>query len=163
MIPPAATATPRVGAVPAPSGGNTAQVIPPGQPGPVTQVDLSQPATLKGGVTVSLSKITEVETKAETPGEIAGPAVAVHVLIQNDSDSSINVDSAIVTLTDAHGDVGQPTTSDPYRAFAGDIAPGASGEGVYVFLTPKNNRNSLTLSVEYVAGAPIAHFVGAVS
>ncbi|WP_416348852.1 DUF4352 domain-containing protein [Microbacterium sp. STN6] len=101
--------------------------------------------------------------KAGTPGEIAGPAVAVEVHVQNNSKDAIDVSSAIVTLTDSSGAPAQPTTSDPYRALWGTVSAGASATGTYVFRIPTSDRRGLTLSVEYVAGAPTAHFVGAVS
>lgn len=149
--------------VPAPSGGTTSEVISPATPGPITKVGFTQPASLNDGVTISLPSIKAMTAKAETPGEITGPAVAIEVRVQNNSKADIDVGSAVVTLVDSKGALAQPTTSDPYHALSGTVAPGASAVGTYVFRIPTDDRQALTLSVEYIAGAPTAHFVGAVS
>lgn len=149
--------------VPAPSGGTIKEVIPQATAGPVTKVDMDKAAVLPGKVSITIAKVEAIETKATTPGEIAGPAVAMTVSIHNGSAKPISVDSVIVTLTDSKNGLGQPTTSAPYQPFAGELATGASVEGVYVFLVPTNNRTGLTLSVEYAAGQASAHFTGDVS
>ena len=149
--------------VPAPSGGSILQKVPAVSPGPVTKVELNKTAALPDKVSITVSKAEALETKATTPGEIAGPAVAMFVSIRNGSLKSISVDSAIVTLSNASGVLGQPTTSDPYLPFSGELAPGASTQGVYVFLIPTNARTGLSLSVEYAAGQASAQFVGSVS
>lgn len=146
--------------IPAPSGGTINEVIPKGTPGPVTKVGLEDTAALPNKVSIEISKVESTETKATTPGEIAGPAVAMHVSIHNGSANKININSVIVTLKDSKSGLGQPTTSDPYRPFAGDLAAGDSAKGVYVFLLPKDDRQALTLSVEYAAGRAGASFTG---
>lgn len=146
--------------VPAPSGGSVDQVIPPAAAGPVTKADLDKTAVLPNKVSITVSKVAALDTKATTPGEIAGPAVALTVSIHNGSTQAINADSAMVTLTDSNNVPGQPTTSDPYLPFAGDLAAGESTEGIYVFLMPTTSRTGLTLSVEYAAGQASAQFVG---
>lgn len=149
--------------VPAPSGGSVQQVVPAATPGAVTKVELNKSAALPGKVSITVAKVDAITTKATTPGEIAGPALAVHVSIHNGSSAKISVDSAIVTLSNSANVLGQPTTSDPHHPLSGDLAPGASAEGVYVFLIPLNARTGLTLSVEYAPGQAIAQFVGDIS
>ena len=148
---------------PAPSGGTIKELIPSATAGPVTKVDMDKAAVLPGKVAITIVKVVAVETEATTPGEMAGPGVAMTVSIHNGSAKAISVDSVIVTLTDSKNGLGQPTTSAPYQPIAGELAAGASVEGVYVFLVPTNNRTGLTLSVEYEAGQASAHFTGDVS
>ncbi|WP_146070319.1 hypothetical protein [Arthrobacter sp. GMC3] len=154
---------PRMLPIPAPSGGSITQVVPDGTAGPVTKVGMDKSADLPGQVSISISKIDSLTTTATTPGEIAGPAVAMFVSIHNGSANPINVDSVVVTLTDPTSGLGQPTTSAPYQPFAGDLAAGASAQGAYVFLMPTTDRHDLTMSVEYAAGQASAQFVGDVS
>lgn len=149
--------------VPAPSGGSIQQVIPAATAGPVTKVDLDKTAALPDKVTITVSKVDPIDTKATTPGEIAGPALAIYVSIHNGSMNNISVDSAIVTLTNSQNVLGQPTTSDPHQPFSGELAPGSTAEGIYVFLMSSNARTGLTLSVEYAPGQAIAQFVGDIS
>lgn len=157
------TPTGRSTPVPAPSGGTIEEVIPEATPGPVTEVGLKETADLPNEISIDITKVEAIETKAETPGEIAGPAVVMYVSIHNGSAKKVNIDSVIVTLTDGADGLGQPTTSEPYQPFTGELAAGASAEGVYVFLIPTSDRHGLTLSVEYAAGQASAHFVGDVS
>ncbi|MBN9174446.1 MAG: hypothetical protein J0I70_09885, partial [Microbacterium sp.] len=58
------------------------------------------------------------------------------------------------------GSYGQPTTSDPYKPFSGSISSGASATGTFVFRLPAQERQSLSITVQYVAGAPVALFAG---
>lgn len=155
--------TDRTVPVPAPSGGTIYQVVPSATAGPVTKVDMKDTAKLPGNVSISITKAEAIQTKATTPGEIAGPALAMFVSIHNGSEQKVNVDSAILALTNSNNQLGQPTTSDPYQPFSGELAPGASAEGIYVFLLPTNARDGLTLSVEYAAGQASAQFVGDIS
>ncbi|MDJ0312338.1 hypothetical protein [Arthrobacter sp. H35-D1] len=135
-------------------------MIPKGTPGPVTKVGLEDTAALPNKVSIEILNVESMETKATTPGEIAGPAVAMHVSIHNGSAGVININSVIVTVADSTSALGQPTTSDPYSPFAGDLAAGDSAKGIYVFLLPKDDRKDLTLSVEYEAGRASASFTG---
>ncbi|PCC25744.1 hypothetical protein CIK75_04475 [Glutamicibacter sp. BW78] len=151
---------PRTKAVPAPSSGNIREKVKRRQKGSIRRVDLGREAALPEGVHVKVEKVTPFITKAETPGEIAGPALGLKVLLTNSSKNAINVDSAMVSITQSNGDPAQPTTSDPYSPFSGEIAPGSHQTATYVFLIPKKHRKNLTVSVEYLAGKSIADFNG---
>lgn len=149
--------------IPAPSGGSINIVVPSVTAGPVTKVELNKTAALPDKISINVSKVEAITTKATTPGEIAGPALAMTVSIHNGSVENINVDSTIVTLTNSKNVLGQPTTSDPQHPFTGELTPGSTAQGVYVFLLPTDARTGLTLSVEYAAGQAIAQFVGDIS
>ncbi len=153
----------RVTPVPAPSGGSIHDVISSVKAGPVARVSITGTAELTSGAVISVPSIKRFVAQAQTPGEITGPAVAVHVLIRNGSKSPINLNSVIVTLTDDKGFLGQPTTSTPYQPFSGTIAPGAAQRAAYVFLLPKTYRNVVSISVTYIPGMPSGQFVGTIS
>ncbi|MDT0156341.1 DUF4352 domain-containing protein [Microbacterium sp. ARD32] len=144
--------------VPAPGGSTVDDVEESPAPVPTTEVTLKEPAELGGGVQARIDKVSPLDVKAETPGEIAGAAVAVSLTIDNDSDKAIDVSSAMVSLTGADGVLGQPTTSDPYRPFQGTVRAGGTADAVYVFLLPEKARSAFVVSVQYLAGTTMARF-----
>lgn len=123
------------------------------------EVAIDEVAEVKQGITVRIDSIKELEVKAKTPGEVDGAAVAVTITLSNDRDEAIDVSSAMVTLYGAGQVLGQPTTSDPYEPFGGQVDAGASARGVYVFLLPDAAQGALDVSVQYEAGTTIARFV----
>jgi len=144
--------------VPAPSGGTVEDVVEPGEPGPVVEVAVTEEADLGPGVSASIQSVKNITVDAKTPGEIAGPAVAVKLSVSNASDEAIDLSTAMVSLTNADELLGQPTTSDPYSPFFGALEPGDSATATYVFLLPEDARSGIAVSFQYVAGAPIALF-----
>ena len=146
------------GIVPAPSGGDVSQLVTPTAiPTTAAPVALQAPANVNS-VVISLVTIKAITVGASTPGEVAGPALAVTVKISNNSSEAVDVDSAYVTLLDSQGQEGQPTPEPPAAPFKGSLQPGASASGVYVFNIAKTQRNPITVSV--TAGAATAQFVG---
>lgn len=148
--------------VPAPDGGSIEETVAPVDPGPTQDADLGDTAELETGVDVTVANVEVLDVEANTPGEIAGPAVALTIDVKNTSDEAIDLSTAMVSVTGSKGSYGQATTSDPYDPFLGSVEPGAEASAVYVFRLPADERNSLQVSVEYIAGAPIALFVGKV-
>ncbi|KRB37162.1 DUF4352 domain-containing protein [Microbacterium sp. Root180] len=146
--------------VPAPNGGSIDETVAPVAPGETLEAKLGDTAELEGGVNVTVSEVEQLDVKAVTPGEIAGPAVALTLTVENDSDESVDLSTAMVSVTGSKDSFGQPTTSEPYSPFLGSVEPGKSISGIYVFRLPAEERDSLQVTVEYVAGAPIALFTG---
>ncbi|HWH25860.1 MAG TPA: hypothetical protein VNT53_04365 [Pseudolysinimonas sp.] len=149
--------------VPAPGGGSIEDVIPSAEPGGVTKAALGDPAKLPSKVTITVTSAKFVQVKAQTPGEIQGPAIAATVKVTNGTSATIDLGSTVVTLTDGSGGLGQPTTSEPSQPFTQEVAAGASLSGVYVFRVPATNYNPITISVSYAGGAPQALFTGSAS
>lgn len=146
--------------VPAPGGGSVTETVAPAEPGATTEAGIDEPADLPDGIRISVASAREIEVTAETPGEVAGPAVAVTLTVDNPTQKARDLSTAMVSLTGSGGTLGQPTTSDPYAPFAGVVPPGGSATGTYVFLLPIEERDALSITVEYLAGAPIALFAG---
>lgn len=160
VVAPPPTSTGRSTAVPAPGPGTISDEVPSMAPGPLVTVSMTETADVQDNVSIQVDKASSLVAKAQTPGEISGPAIAFTVSIHNGSGKPINIDSVMATLLEKDGNLGMPTTSDPYHPFSGDLAPGASAEGTYIFLTPIENRQGLTFSVEYLAGSARAQFIG---
>jgi len=150
-------------AVPAPGGGSIHQTVPSAAPGSITRVSITKPAVLPSKVTISITSAKLATVKANTPGEVAGPAIEATVRIENGTSSSIDLGSTVVMLAEASGAPGQPTTSSPSKPFTQTLAPGNSVTAIYVFRVPKTGYNPVQITVSYAGGAPVALFTGTVS
>lgn len=146
--------------IPAPGGGSVHETVAPAEPAPTVSTSMKKPADVGGGITVDVAHVRRLAVKAKTPGEIAGPAVAITLTVDNAGKKPVDLSTAMVSVTGSDGAYGQPTTSDPYAPFTGPVEAGGSESGTYVFRLPADQRKSLSVTVEYVAGAPIALFVG---
>jgi hypothetical protein len=154
---------PRTTAVPAPEDTTIDDVIEEAPPVPIEDAELDDVVTLNTGVRVSVSEITGITVEAETPGELAGPAVAATIRFENESGHPLDLGAAMVTLVDAAGNVAAPTTSEPAAPTSGTLDDGGTAEGTYVFRMPEDTRNAITLTVDYAAGAPVVVFHGSVT
>jgi hypothetical protein len=157
------TEKPRTTEVPAPEDTTIDDVIEEAPPVPVQDAELDDVVMLDTGVRVSVAAVEGITVTAETPGEVAGPAVAATVRFENESGEPLDVGGAMVSLLDAAGDLATPTTSSPADPAIGTIEDGAAAEGTYVFRIPEDTRHEITLMVDYAAGAPIVVFHGAVA
>ena len=160
---PVETEKPRTTAVPAPDDTTIDDVIEEAPPAPVQDAELDDVVMLDTGVRVSVVEIAGITVEAETPGEVAGPAVAATIRFENETGEPLELDIAMVTLVDAAGNVATPTTSSPAAPIVGTVDDGAAAEGVYVFRIPPDTRNDITLRVDYSAGAPVVVFHGSVT
>lgn len=129
---------------------------------PQESSDLDSDIALSTGMTVSIASMTTIAVKAETPGEVDGSAVVVTVALHNTSDSPQSIDSAVVMLETADGQVGIATTAGPNQPFSGTIEPGDTATGAYVFMLDDPQGRDVTVSVNYSAGEPIALFAGSI-
>lgn len=150
--------TERTSPVPVPGGGSSTQTVKPAAPVPTKTAAIDDPVQPSAGVHVRVTKTEKLNVKAETPGEIAGPALAVTIVVKNETDKNVDLGSAVVTLTTKDGEYGQPTTSVPASPFTGSVGAGKSSTGVYVFLLPKTDREHFVLSFQYVAGTTLIQF-----
>ncbi len=155
------TVPPRTTAVPAPDDTTVDDVIEEAAPAPVTDAQLDDEVELDTGVRISVTDTAEITVEATTPGEVAGPAVAVTLRFENGSAEALDIGGAMVTLLDAAGNVAAPTTSSPAAPPLGTLQNGEAAEGTYVFLVPEDTRDEITLTVDYQAGAPVVVFHGA--
>jgi hypothetical protein len=149
-----AAATDSATAAPTPGDPNAA---PPSLP----PVALDDVAAVGNGMTASIVDIEAIQGEAMGPGNIAGPALRVTVRITNGTSAATSLDGVAVNL--AYGADLTPASplDDPsQRPFVGSVAPGKTGEGVYVFTVPEDSRDSITIDVGYEAGAPILVFTG---
>ncbi|MDT3315954.1 hypothetical protein Q9S71_03880 [Microbacterium sp. KSW4-11] len=121
---------------------------------------IDEPIELSTGLVIELDSVSATTVTAATPGEVSGPAVVVKLTARNDSRETADLDSAVVTLTAADGEYGIGTTAGPNTPLAGDLEPGDSASGSYVFMLDPAADRSVTVSVNYSAGEPVAEFSG---
>lgn len=125
-------------------------------------VPLESVGDFRTGLTVQLASISAVEAEAKAPGEISGPALRVTVDAANDAGEAVSLDGVVVFLS--YGDDRTPasqfgSSSDP---LVGDLAPGGSRTGTYVFSVPPDQRDDVRVEVSYTGSAPTVAFTGSV-
>ena len=143
---------------PQPTGPTSdATALPPSLPA----VPLDQPAAVGNGITAVVSSLEAIEGTARGPGNVAGPALRATVRITNGTPDPVSLDAVVVDLATGPDLTPASPLDDPSeRPFFGTAAPGETVEGVSVFTVPADDREAVTLSVGYQAGAPFLVFTG---
>lgn len=156
---PAPTSATRVAA---PGGGNIYQTVAARPRSTAPAVPLSAPATLPSGVSLRVVRHSVVDVKAQRPGELSGPAVALTVRIINNSSRPISLNSLVVTVADRQGTPLVPLTTSPTKPLFGALAARATATGVYVFSLPKGQtaRNPFHADVSVNTADPVILFIG---
>jgi hypothetical protein len=155
---PPSTTAPSLGTTPPP--GATEPNAPPTTLAPVP---LDGKADVGNGVVATLPSIDEIQSKGQGPGNVSGPALRVKVRLQNGTADPIDLGGVTVNMYYGADRTPASPQEDPSRApFSGKLAPGASADGVYVFSMPSDARNSVTVELGYLAGAPVVLFTGSV-
>lgn len=158
-----ATPVPVSTAGPIEPAGNIDQIVPEAPVTTAPAVALTDTADFGGRVTARISQVSAIQANATLPGEVAGPAVAVTVEVANGSAAAIGLDTVTVTAQDAAGNPATSISADPAAALTGSLDPGATASGTYVFTVPTDQRNPITVTVNYSTGAPTLVFSGAVA
>lgn len=129
---------------------------------PTTEATIADPVSFDTGMVIALDALEVITVTAETPGEADGTAIRVTVSARNTSTEPQSVDSAVVTLS-ASDEVGIGTTAGDPSPLSGDVVPGATTSGTYVFMLDPATDRAITVSVNYAAGEPVAVFTGTTS
>lgn len=148
--PPAITGTP----TPSPIITDPAEALPERDP-----VAGDAPVEIVPGVTVSLGDFEAVDGEAKAPGETAGPAVRFTATIENATDASIDLSSVVVTAFSGADRVpAEPLTEPGAAPFDPEVAAGDTATATFVFTVPVEQRDDVTILVDYQAGVPAAVF-----
>ncbi len=124
-------------------------------------VGIDEVADAGTGMSFRLEQLEAVDGEANGPGEIAGPAVRVTVVATNDSASPVLLEGVVVDLTYGSQNTSAPPLSGPGALrFSGEVAPGASATGVYVFDVPVDQRGAVSVLVSYAAAVSPVVFQG---
>jgi hypothetical protein len=122
-------------------------------------VKLDRPSTTGTGLTVSLTSIEPINAKAEQPGEVAGPGLAITITINNAAGKAADLSTLVVNIADSDDAPGTQMSAKPSHPLAGAVGAGQSRTGVYVFTVPRAKRKPVTVTVD-IAGAPVLVFTG---
>jgi hypothetical protein len=158
------SSTPSAGASKTPKGGSTS-ASPTKPPGGVKTT--SKPVGLDAagpvgddGTTVRVVRTRSVAGKAELPGEIAGPSIAVDVAVK--AGRKMSLDQTVVNLF--YGPERTPAVplSTGTKPLSGSLAAGKTKQGTYIFTVPKNQRGRIVITADVKVTAPVVVFKGAV-
>jgi hypothetical protein len=122
-------------------------------------VGIGDKAALSPGVQVVVSKVKNVRVKAAGPGDIAGPGVAVDLIVTNSSTKALDLGGLVVTASygkkDQPASPGGAQTGDP---LTGTLKSGRTARGSYVFTVPKAQASTLQVQVSSDASPDILVF-----
>jgi hypothetical protein len=122
-------------------------------------VKLDKPSSTGTGLTAKLISVRAVEAKAELPGEITGPALAVTIEVRNIGSKPADLGSVVVNVFGSDTAPGAEMNAAPAEPLAGRLATKKKARGVYVFRVPKDKRRPVTVTVS-IGDAPVLVFTG---
>ena len=136
----------------------------PSAPSSQPPVAITDPATPDAapGVTVAIANLTAVDGEAVLPGDVAGPAIRFDVVIHNGSAAELSLAVAHVNVYYGSDQTPASDLSAPGAVpFPASAAAGADATGTFVFTVPVDQRDDVTITLDYAAGAPALVFHGA--
>ena len=155
---PGPTAPPTTGVPPSPTSLVT---VPEGEIEVADPIDTDEVADFGTGVTAEIVGLEAVDGVAKLPGEISGPALRVTVRLTNGSDAALALARVQVDLNSGADRAPGLALTEPGAApFVGELAPGDSADGVYVFGVPADRRDQVRVLVLYSVDAPMVVFEG---
>lgn len=114
-------------------------------------------AEVGGGVRARLLGARQVQVAARGPGETAGPGVAVQLQVSNTSAAAVPLDDARLSASYA-GQEASPVSGAPARPLTGQLEPGGTRSGTYVFQVPADQRDRVHYVLSLSPGAPLVVF-----
>ena len=150
-------------AAPSPSEGVPASPSPTGNVQPAPSVaPLDATAEIAAGVDVHISRMESVAGEAGDPGEVAGPAIRFAVTVTNGSAAPVSMQTVAVTLDyGTERTPGLELQRPGGSPLTGEITPGATAEGIYIFTVPSDQRAAIRITVDYTVDVAPIIFEGA--
>ena len=119
------------------AGTNRLATIPPGESEEVAP-----------GLVVSAEALKNVNITGVGPGELSGSGVSVTVHVANGTDAVVDLGGFAVNAY--YGKVPAiPSLGSSADQLAGELAPGGSASGVYLFVKPDGGTGALRLEIEH--------------
>ncbi|WP_101847519.1 hypothetical protein [Zhihengliuella sp. ISTPL4] len=113
------------------------------------------------GADILLARVEAVQGEAALAGETSGPAVRATVRIVNTGSEPLDLDYVAVNAYSGADRAPAGTLTRPGGVpFEGMLSPGDAAEGVYLFTIPEEDREDVTLTVDYLFGAEVGVFRG---
>ncbi|MGV8858334.1 hypothetical protein [Rhodoglobus sp.] len=116
----------------------------------VAPIAIDKPGVITTGLTAQISKVEEVDGTARGPGEVAGPSLRVTVTITNTSSDAATLRTAVVSCYFG----ADRTPAQELREPGGvplpeSVSANSAVDGVYVFTVPPEERDNITILVDY--------------
>lgn len=160
---PQSSADPAKTPVPPPTPGSVKETVKPQRQKTRAPVEMDETATVTSRLTVEVTNVKSIKNpKTGMPSELAGPAVAVTLRLDNETGDDIDLTNVVVEVSDSTGAPGNRLTGDPYQPFAGQVASGKTVNGVYVYAVNEDLRDPVTVTMTLSADRPIVLFRGKV-
>lgn len=161
---PAVTAPPATTTVPSPAGtgaGAPPAPVTPFAPPEMAPVPLDAASERQSGVVVRLDRIEPVSGEAKLPGEVSGPALRFSISIHNGGSTPIDLGAVVVNAYAGADETPLEFMTTPGgEPFSGQVQPGDTGRGVYLFSVRGIDQAEVTLTVDPKAGEPASVFRG---
>ncbi|SFC87601.1 hypothetical protein [Klenkia taihuensis] len=140
----------------APGGGAAEQ-----RPAELPAVPLDAGATVPGVVSGRLVVVEAVQATGSGVGNVSGPALRVTVELTGDG-RTLSLDGSYVELLTGPDLTPASPVDDPSTApLQGQLPPGGTATGVYVFSVDDGARGDVTVRVQPAPGEPFLVFRGA--
>jgi hypothetical protein len=128
---------------------------------PPKRVRFSQTATVSPALSVDVTKVESVQSKAVTPGETSRPSLRITVRVTNSSTKAANIDSALTNLYYGSDRTPANTSARPGgKSFPARVSAGGTATGVFVFNVPVGRRDKVALEVSVDASLRRVEFAG---
>ena len=115
---------------------------------PPTAID--QPAPITPGLTAEISRVEAVDGTARGPGEVAGPSLRVTVTIENSTTADAPLNATVVSAYYGADRTPAPELREPGGSpLPASVGAGKTVTGAYIFTVPEDQRNNVTLMVDY--------------
>lgn len=111
-------------------------------------VAAGSPAPFGDGLVAVVKAVDDVQVSAGAPGEVAGPAVAVTVVLENGSEAAVDLSGVSVTAASSSGAPLEQTTASPSSVPRGVLSTGDEVTGTWVFSVPGGERTGAVLTIE---------------
>jgi len=125
-------------------------------------VPISTPGRFGTGVVARITHVRAVQGHPVGPGEVAGPAVAVYITLDNATSKTAALEPVVNLYYGTARSPASPVSGSPSRKFPAGLPAHASVRGVYVFTVPTAQRRHILVEVSYTPRAPIVRFAGPV-
>lgn len=115
------------------------------------------------GIGARLVRFESVTGEVVGPGDVEAAAVRVTVDITNTGNVPLNLDLVVMNAyMGVQRDPAETYEQPGGSPVSGELAPGSTATGVYLFRIPEDRRDDVTFVVDYRAGLPAITFRGPV-
>lgn len=116
----------------------------------VTPVPIEEPADVTPGLVAKVTKVEEVDGTARGPGEVAGPSLRVTVTMTNSTSSVVSLRTTVISCYFGADRTPAPELREPGGILLpASLAADSAVDGVYIFTVPADQRDNVTILVDY--------------